>query len=61
MATLDGLVFVIGGEQKNTPSAGECVASVPVRDVESYDPIADTWVNQNDIVGKRPFVPVEFC
>mmetsp|Transcript_114685 Transcript_114685/g.255867 ORF Transcript_114685/g.255867 Transcript_114685/m.255867 type:complete len:397 (-) Transcript_114685:160-1350(-) len=48
VATLNGIIHVVGGETKN--AAGH---SVPLNDVEAYDPITDTWYSGGSIPSQR--------
>lgn len=48
-ASLNGRMFIIGGEQKNSPT--NCTYSVPVYDVESYHPTDNAWEDEHPILG----------
>jgi len=47
-ATLGGEFIVLGGEQKDTPI--NCTYSVPIYNVESYDPPRNTWFQEEALI-----------
>jgi len=47
-ASLNGILHVVGGETKDADGH-----SVPLHDVEAYDPISNTWYFGGDIPSKR--------
>lgn len=54
VASLNGILHVIGGETKNSNSTSEHWGhSVPLVDVEAYDPIGDAWYYGGDIPSSR--------
>lgn len=45
LGVMGGHIFAIGGETKDTP----CELSLPIDDVERYDPDADSWFVEEDL------------
>lgn len=45
LAVMGGHLFAIGGETKNAP----CELSLPIDDVERYDPISEVWFVEEDL------------